>query len=192
MTAKGEPPPTVPAPLYASLFKPGNRWTLSGSWRHEALDEQGSPVDAVSDFKGDCTVDRVERFTWGLVADISCAGLPGGGSDPLIAGRWVATRDGLYRAGEVLDGRMELRPELLVFASQPATYERDTPDPHELGHQSSRAVRESQGEWCFEEAWVTGDEGWRSVCMTEQAGFTTGQYGWAGGSSDDVTYVAER
>jgi hypothetical protein len=49
----------------------------------------------------------------------------------------------------------------------------------------------STGAWCFELTMSAGDDGWQTVCLDAKRGFVSGKYGWAGGSSDEVTFTAK-
>lgn len=185
----GSPPAGVPAPLYASLFEVKKSWKISGEKKHSHTDDK--PVNTKSKLSASCQVVSVESHTWGVWSTVACKDLPEAGSTNLLAGHWFATERGLFHfdaldaAGPVLDDGA------LVLPATPKAEEKEEKDPEMEGFFSKRRVYQEKGAWCFELVFAGGDEGWHGVCVDEKRGFVSGNYGWAGGSSDEVTFTAK-
>lgn len=185
----GSPPAGVPAPLYASLFEIKKSWKISGEKKHSHTDDK--PVSTKSRFSASCQVISVESHTWGVWSTVSCKGLPEAGSTNLLAGHWFATERGLFHVDDLGSAGPVLDDGALVLSVAPKAEEKEEKDPEMEGFFSKRRVYQEKGAWCFELVFAGGDEGWHGVCVDDRRGFVSGNYGWAGGSSDEVTFTAK-
>ena len=185
----GSPPAGVPAPLYAALFELKKTWKISGERKHSHYD--GKPVNTKSKVSATCTVASVERRTWGAWSTVSCKDLPAAGSTNLLEGHWFATDRGLFHLTELGSAGTVLGDDALVLPAIPKAEEATKKDAEMEGFFSKREVHQEKGAWCFNLTFAGGDEGWHGVCIDEKRGFVSGNYGWAGGSSDEVTFTAK-
>lgn len=191
LTAKGSSPAGVPAAAYASLFTASKRWAITGTVERTGPWDDGPGKTTRTAFKAACAVASVESFTWGQLAMVECEDLPEAGSVPLLAGAWIATSEGLFWLGErPASTAAELAPGALVLTPQPVAGAEEKKEA-DTGFFSRREVTRARGGWCFDAMDAAGDEGWHGVCLDAARGFASGSYGWAGGSSAEVTFDAK-
>ncbi len=184
----GAPPAGVPSALYASLFEIKRSWKLSGEKKHSHTEDK--PVNTKVKFSATCQVISVESYTWGVWSQVSCKDLPDAGSTNLLAGHWFATERGLFHLEDIGAGGLVLEHEALVLPTVPKAEQKEEKDAEMEGFFSKRRVYQEKAAWCVEFIFAGGDEGWHGVCIDEKRGFVSGNYGWAGGSSDEVTFTA--
>lgn len=185
----GSPPAGVPAPIYASLFEIKKSWKISGEKKHSHND--GKPVTTKSKINAVCQVVSVENHTWGVWSTVACKDLPEAGSTNLLSGQWFATERGLFHLEAIDATGPVLDDGALVLPAIPKAEEKVEKDPEMEGFFSKRRIYQEKGAWCFELTFAGGDDGWQGVCVDEKRGFVSGNYGWAGGSSDEVTFTAK-
>lgn len=183
-------PAFAPPELYASLFVEGRSWKIKGRRADAHMEENGS-VESSGAFIARCVVARVARAAWGVSSVVTCADLPDTGSRSLLAGHWYATPRGLFHIDEEPRGVLPPEDATLVLLASPVpkietTTDRDMPD---FG--SKLRVFAQGPAWCHDHTDWGGDEAWNAVCIEPKKGFVSGNYGWAGGSSHEVTFTAE-
>lgn len=185
LNASGEPPAGVPAAAYAALFDPSASWKLSGTKEHSSEMKKEK-----KGFKATCKVARVTRHSFGVRSTIACVGLPQAGSINHVEGDWVATPSGLYHLGSDAKGIVELSDERMIVENPPRAAKHVGGDEGGDGGPDGSFERErtvDKGRTCFSESSALGDEGWSKVCL-DTSGFVSGQFGWAGGASEDVVF----
>ncbi len=187
LSASGEPPAGVPAAPYAALFDTSATWKLSGTKEHASEGKKDKKK-----FKATCKVARVTRHPFGVRATIECSGLPQAGSINHVEGDWVATPKGLFHLGTDAKGTVELGEDRLMVYNPPRADKQVEGDEGGDGGPDGSVVRErtiDKGQTCFSESSAIGDEGWSKICL-DPSGFTSGQFGWAGGATEDVVFTA--
>jgi hypothetical protein len=184
----GDPPAGVPAALYASLFEETRAWKLSGTIKHSSFDDR--PRHSKESFKATCRVASVGRFSWGMMSEITCKDLPSVSTVDPLTGFWFATAEGLYRATERPGaGGFEVTEQSLIFTASPVASKKEEKEPD--GSFGLLRTVEPRGKgWCMEEASWGGDEGWSGRCLLPGVGFTSGRWGWAGGSTHEAEFQA--
>lgn len=186
--ALGEPPPGVPAALYAGLFEKGRGWRLVGKEKHGSYDTRPRSTQAA--FQARCAVKTVQRMTWGVMSEIACEGFPSIPSDDPLSGVWIATADGLFHPQEQPKGPFEPGKHDLVIESAPKAVAKESREPKEPQFGSLRKVVRRGAGWCADDSSWGGDEGWRGICLDPKAGITAGRWGWAGGSTHEAEFTA--
>ncbi len=199
-TAAPTPAPTTTTPkpklavsaLYAALFELERAWALTGVGKHSHWDDTAAAnVTTTTTWSATCKVSEVRTFSWGLASAVQCDDMPEQGIQNPVSGWWAATAAGLYFLGG--EAPTATAPALSRPVLEPSPTEKDVEEHGADGPDfgSRFTVSREEQAWCSMDISWGGDEGWTKVCIAPGAGFVSGTYGWAGGSSEEHEFSAE-
>jgi hypothetical protein len=201
------PPATAPTPPAATpaatsapwdpLFVQGHAWTFTVTSTDEHWDDQDPQADKSGNVKSvatsevTCTVDKAGEAAGTRTAHVSCTGpLSGSGAADPLAGTWLANAQGVWFLGE-LDPPTDTPavPSTPPFLPDPPVeaHVESSVEPDVQGSES-RTVTHKDGAWCVAHAMSMGDDGWTTLCL-DATGPSSGNGGWAGGSSHEATFT---
>ena len=162
-TAEGAPPA-----LYAALFAPGTKWSVTHVRTSSSTKMADVPQGQRAKTVLTCEVRAVVQRPWGLVSRVECPGLGDElvGPDPL-GGHWVATRVGLfYFATDPGAAQPAFTESALVLAADPKPGHHEHVDPDSrFGPVWSKDVVQTKGTWCAEQTFASGDRTQRGTCF---------------------------
>lgn len=181
----------VPAPHYAALFKDGATWTYATT---STAQGGGDPDDTDKHETKDtvtCKVASTGKIDGGVSSTITCdKPLIESGGDPL-AGRWVATADGLYKFETELTTPIDFTKGRLVIAAAPTEGHKEKESGQDPVESESWQVTRSGDTWCAAYTMAAGDESFETLCFAA-AGVVKGSGGWAGGSVHETSFVLQQ